>query len=408
LTGTGAVAVLTGVVTASPALSRPAIGVLARPLARWSGGTGRMGVRNALRDPRQTAATASALTIGLALIAAVSVVVQSMAASVDRQLDAGLTADYRVTGRSAITPVPEGAARAVAGVPGVRAAIPIRTARLRLDGSVRTAAAGSPGELLGHFRLPLRAGTARTGGDGLLVGSTLAAERGWKTGTAVEGQYQDGTKRTFRVAGVYADRRSLTPAAPAMIVDWAGYRAHDPRAPVERIEVDAGAARRAALERALAPWPNLELKDRAQIKHDAAGGIDLFLKLVLGLLVLSVLIAALGIVNTLALAVTERRREIGTLRALGMERHRVRRMIRYEAVVVSLFGAVLGVGTGVLLGMALQHTLAGGESGMEVLAVPYARLAMCAAAAALIGVAAAVWPARRATRTDVLRAIASE
>ncbi|MES9541620.1 FtsX-like permease family protein [Actinomadura sp. NPDC000600] len=408
LTGAGAMAVLTGVVAVSPALSRPAVRVLAWPFARWGGGTGRMGGRNALREPRQTAATASALTIGLALIAAVSVVVQSMAASVDRRLDASLTADYQVEGRSEVTPVPAGAAHAVAAVPGVRTAVTIRTARLRLAGSVPTGAAGSPGELLSHFRLPLWEGSARLRGDELLVGSTLARAHGWKAGTTIEGQYQDGTKRTFRVAGVYADRPALTPTAPALIVDWAGYRKHDSQAPVDRIEINVGTADRAALERALAPWPNLELKDRAQVEHDAAGGIDLFLRLVLGLLVLSVLIAALGIVNTLALAVTQRTREIGTLRALGMQRRQLRRMIRYEAVVVSLFGALLGVGTGALLGIALQHALAGGDSGMEVLAVPYARLATCVGAAAVIGVAAAVWPARRAARMDVLEAIAAE
>lgn len=123
---------------------------------------------------------------------------------------------------------------------------------------------------------------------------------------------------------------------------------------------------------------------------------------------LSVVVAALGIVNTLALAVTERTREIGMLRALGMQRREIRRMIRYEAVAVSLFGALLGVGTGVPLGIVLQRAMAEGGGGMEVLAIPGARLAVCVAAAALIGVVAAVWPARRAARMDVLQAIATE
>ncbi|WP_158581632.1 FtsX-like permease family protein [Actinomadura spongiicola] len=416
LVGAGAMALFAGVVVVSPVLSRPAVRALAWPFARFGGSAGRMGGRNALRDPRRTAATASALTVGLALIASVSVIVQSMAASVDRQLDAGLTADYQVTGRSRITPVAEEAAVAVAGVAGVRAAIPLRTARFRMDGSVRTAAAGSPGQLLAHFRLPLQEGTASARGDELLVGRSVAAARGWTAGTTVDGQYRDGTRRTFRVVGVYVDRPSVTPSAPSMIIDWAGYRAHDPEAPIDRIEVDVaasgpgatGPAPETALESALAPWPNLELKDRAQVKDDAAGDIALFLDLVLGLLLLSVLVAALGIVNTLALAVTERTREIGLLRALGMQRRQLRRMIRYEAVVVSLFGAVLGVGTGVVLGVVLQRVMAEGDGGMEVLAIPYGRLAVCVAAAAVIGVVAAVWPARRAARMNVLQAIATE
>ncbi|MFI0407664.1 ABC transporter permease [Actinomadura sp. 3N508] len=408
LAGTGAMALFVGVVVISPVAGRPVIRVLAWPFARFGGSAGRMGGRNALRDPRQTAATASALTIGLALIATVSVIVQSMASSVDRQLDAGLTADYQVTGRSQITPVAAEAAGAVAGVDGVRSAIAIRTARFELDGSVRTAAAGTPGELLGHFRLPLQQGTPSTGGDELLVGRSVATAQGWTVGTTIKGRYQDGTRRTFRIAGIYADRPSVTPAAPSMIINWAGYRKRDPDAPIDRIEVNVADAGRGALEAALAPWPNLELKDRAQVKDDAAGDIGLFLNLVLGLLVLSVLVAALGIVNTLALAVTERTREIGLLRAVGMERRQVRRMIRYEAVVVSLFGAAAGVGTGVVLGVVLQRVMADGDGGMEVLAIPYGRLALCVVAAAVIGVVAAVWPARRAARMNVLEAIATE
>ncbi|MFI0484794.1 ABC transporter permease [Actinomadura sp. 9N215] len=408
LAGTGAMALFAGVVVVSPALSRPVVRVLAWPFARFGGSAGRMGARNALRDPRQTAATASALMIGLALIATVSVIVQSMASSVDRQLDAGLTADYQVTGRSQITPVAAEAAGAVAGVDGVRSAIPIRTARFELDGSVRTATAGAPGELLAHFRLPLQDGTPAVRGDELLVGRSVAKSRAWTVGTAIPGRYQDGTRRTFRVAGIYADRPSVTPSAPSMIIDWAGYRTREPDAPIDRIEVNTATADRTALEAALAPWPNLDLKDRAQVKDDAAGDIGMFLNLVLGLLVLSVLVAALGIVNTLALAVTERTREIGMLRAVGMQRRQLRRMIRYEAVVVSLFGAAAGVGTGVVLGVVLQHVMAEGDGGMEVLAIPYARLAVCVAAAALIGVVAAVWPARRAARMNVLQAIATE
>ncbi|MFI0371195.1 ABC transporter permease [Actinomadura sp. 1N219] len=408
LAGAGAMALFAGVVVVSPVVGRPVIRVLAWPFARFGGSSGRMGGRNALRDPRQTAATASALTIGLALIATVSVIVQSMATSVDRQLDAGLTADYQVTGRSQITPVAAEAAGAVAGVGGVRSAIPIRTARFELAGSVRTAAAGSPGELLGHFRLPLQEGTPSARGDALLVGRSVATSQGWRVGSTIKGRYQDGTRRTFRIAGIYADRPSVTPSAPSMIIDWAGYRTRDPDAPIDRIEINVTDARRGALEAALAPWPNLELKDRAQVKDDAAGDIGLFLNLVLGLLVLSVLVAALGIVNTLALAVTERTREIGLLRAVGMQRRQLRRMIRYEAVVVSLFGAAAGVGTGLVLGIVLQRVMADGDGGMEVLAIPYGTLAVCVAAAAVIGVVAAVWPARRAARMNILEAIASE
>lgn len=430
LSGGGAAAFFVGVTVASPVISRPAAGLLGWPFARFGGAAGRMGRRNAQRDPRQTAATASALTIGLALIATVSVLTQSMSVSVNRQLEAGLTADYRITGRSRIVPVSPEALAAVARVPGVRTAVPIRDARLRLDGEVRTAMAGTPTQLATHFHLSFQSGNGgperssggggpdqrpserargRGAGDVLLVGRSVASAHGWTVGSRVAGEYQDGAKATFRVVGVYDDGKAAAPTVPPMIVDDVAYRRHVPDSQLDRIELtvapgtDAGAARR-SFEAALAPWPNLRLEDRAEIKAGAAKDIDLFLQLVLALLVLSVLVAALGIVNTLALAVVQRTREIGLLRAVGMQRSQLRRMIRYEAVVISVYGAVLGVGTGLVFGVVLQRAMAG-EAGMDALAVPYGRLLLYVAFAALIGVLAAVWPARRAARMEVLHAI---
>ncbi|WP_160823443.1 FtsX-like permease family protein [Actinomadura sp. J1-007] len=165
LSGGGAAAFFVGVTVASPVISRPAAGLLGWPFARFGGAAGRMGRRNAQRDPRQTAATASALTIGLALIATVSVLTQSMSVSVDRQLEKGLTADYRITGRSRIVPVSPEALAAVARVPGVRTAVPIRDARLRLNGEVRPAMTGTPNQLAAHFHLSFPQATAAPARD---------------------------------------------------------------------------------------------------------------------------------------------------------------------------------------------------------------------------------------------------
>ncbi|GAA2415401.1 hypothetical protein GCM10010191_27020 [Actinomadura vinacea] len=196
-----------------------------------------------------------------------------------------------------------------------------------------------------------------------------------------------------------------------MIIDGDGYRVHDPGTALERIELTLApgadpAATRRALTAALAPWPNVDLKDRQAVKDEAAGGIDLFLNLVLVLLVLSVIIAALGIVNTLALAVVERTREIGMLRAVGLQRRQLRRMIRYEAVIVSLYGGLLGLGLGVLFGVALRHGMA--DEGIDVLAVPFTRLALYLLAATTIGTLAAIWPAHHASRMNVLRAVSTD
>ncbi|GAA2586893.1 FtsX-like permease family protein [Actinomadura fulvescens] len=408
LAGGGAMAFFAGVTTLSPLISRPRAWVAGWPLARFGGMVGRMSRQNALRNPRQTAATASALMIGLALIGTVSVITRSMAVTVDKQLETGLTADYRVVGASEITPVGPAAFDAVAKVPGVRGAVAIRSARIRLAGKVQTVTAGRPRELAGHFRLRVTEGTAAARGTDLLVSRTTAAARGWRAGTVVPGEFQDGAKATFRVAGVYADQKTISHPAPGMIIDDTAYRPHAADATIDRIELtlapgaDAAATRR-GLESALAPWPSLVVKDRKTIKADAAGDIDLFLQLILALLVLSVVIAALGIVNTLALSVVERTREIGLLRAVGLQRRQLRRMIRYEAVIISVFGALLGLAIGVVFGVIVQNAMA--EDGVTELAVPVGRLLLYVPAAALIGVLAAVWPARRAARLNILDAI---
>ena len=155
---------------------------------------------------------------------------------------------------------------------------------------------------------------------------------------------------------------------------------------------------------ALAAYPNVELQDRQQAK--VRGEVNQLLGMIIALLVLSIVIAALGIVNTLALSVTERTREIGLLRAVGMSRRQLRRMLRYESVVIAAFGATLGLGIGVAFGWALQRVLA--DDGIDVLSVPFGQLALYVVAAAVLGVVAAICPARRAARMDVLRAITTE
>jgi putative ABC transport system permease protein len=157
---------------------------------------------------------------------------------------------------------------------------------------------------------------------------------------------------------------------------------------------------------ALAAYPNVELQDRQQAKAKARGEVNQLLGMIIALLVLSIVIAALGIVNTLALSVTERTREIALLRAVGMSRRQLRRMLRYESVVIAAFGATLGLGIGVAFGWALQRVLA--DDSIDVLSVPFGQLALCVVAAAVLGVVAAIWPARRAARMDVLRAITTE
>jgi hypothetical protein len=368
---------------------------------------GHLSRENAQRNPRRTAATASALMIGLTLISGASVISQSMLASADRQLDAGLVADYRVTPKSSTLTLSRQTQQALARTPGVQSAIAVSSPRLKLNGTVVKTTAGDPHELIKLHRLRLEAGVVALGRDELLVSHSTAKANSWHVGSSVPGEYGDGTEANLRVAGIYADVTDILETAPTTILGTASHQAHYPDQ-IEVIDLIAapGADRKAtetALRSALASWPNVSLKDRDGIKDQYGAEIKLLLQLVLALLALSVLIAALGIINTLALAVIERTREIGLLRAIGLQRRQVRQMIRYEAVVISVFGALLGLVIGVGFA-ALVQTFAS-DDGMEVLSIPVLQLALYVLVAAVIGVLASLWPARHASRMDILRAI---
>jgi ABC-type antimicrobial peptide transport system permease subunit len=396
----GAVLVFLGVTLLGPVVCGPVIGVLGRPATRFLGITGRLGGENARRNPRRTASTASALTIGLALSGAVTIVASSAGVSIARQ---GLGADFYVSSDAAFGPQVRDAA---AHTPGVRGAVAVRDARVALGGTVRAALAGDARAMAGPYRLTMEHGVAALGPGEVLVDHHTAASEGWTAGARVPGQFADGAQENLRVAGIYTGGGAM----PPVILNPADDRAHSASRLVNEVRItlapgaDAVAARQ-ALRSMLGAWPGLVLRDRAEMAAKARSGVDQYFALIRVLLVLSIIVAALGIVNTLALSVIERTREIGLLRAVGMDRRGLRRMIRYEAVTISVFGALTGLGLGVVLGWTVQHMAA--SSGVEVLSIPFAQLGLYVLAAGAIGVVAAAWPARRAARLDVLRAIAA-
>jgi putative ABC transport system permease protein len=361
---------------------------------------------NARRNPRRTAATASALMIGLALVAMVSVLAESMKVSVDRAFDRGFGADFTLQsgGISGFSPA---AVQAAARAPGVRSVTPVQYGNLRVAGEKVSALVAAPAALAGPLSLEIE-GSRVPGRDELLVQRRTAERRGWRVGSTVAGEYPDGAEVMLRVAGIFADNPM---ADRSYLMAPASYRPHAPGdlvnvAYVELRDGGDGGRARAALEAALATYPNVVLQDRQESRARLRDEVDGLLTMVILLLALSIVIAALGIVNTLALSVIERTREIGLLRAVGMSRRQLRRMVRYESVTIAAFGAVLGLTLGVASGWAVQRTLA--AEGVDVLSVPHAQLALYAAAAAVIGLAAAVWPAWRAARMDVLHAITTE
>ncbi|MGP4028639.1 ABC transporter permease [Actinomadura sp. 3N407] len=402
--GAGAFAVFIGVAMLAPVISVPVLRVLGAPGARLMGSPGRLARQNALRNPRRTAATAAALMIGLALITTVNVLGATMRASIDEQVNAQFGADYLVQSQGA-GGVNAEAQRKIQGTPGVVTASPTYDGEVKIDGKDVFYVAGDARVLTEAARLKIVSGSATTGPAAIMVDEDTAKDRGWKVGAVVPVQFPDGKTERLTLTGVYAKsdligprllspqahlKHTLKPAVSIMVVDTAA----------------ADAATRTALEAALAGYPNLEVADQASLKEDARAEVDGFVTFLTILLIMSVIIAAVGVINTLALSVIERTREIGLLRAIGISRRQLRRMIRLESIMIAVFGAVLGMGIGIAFGAALQNALA--DEGLGVLAIPYGTLVVYLVVAAVIGVLAALWPAWRAGRMDVLKAISTE
>ncbi|MES9540079.1 MULTISPECIES: ABC transporter permease [unclassified Actinomadura] len=402
--GAGAFAVFIGVTMLAPVISVPVMKVLGAPFARLLGSPGRLARQNALRNPRRTAATASALMIGLALITTVNVLGATMRASIDEQVDAQFGADYlvEVEGAGGISTE---AVQKIGATPGVASASSTYEGDAKIDNKKAWYMSGDVAVIAKAARLKITSGGTAIGDAGIMVDEATAKARGWKVGTAVPVQFTDGRTERLTVAGVYA-RSDLV--GPRLISQQAHLR-HTVKPTVAAVVVDASApsaATKSALESTLKDYPNLKVSDQASLKADARKQVDGFVTFLTILLVMSVIIAAVGVINTLALSVIERTREIGLLRAIGISRRQLRRMVRLESIMIAVFGAVLGMGIGVAFGAALQNALA--DKGLGVLAVPYGTLVVYLLVAAVIGVLAALWPAWRAGRMDVLKAISTE
>ncbi|WP_240809908.1 ABC transporter permease [Actinomadura sp. WMMA1423] len=402
--GAGAFGVFIGVTMLAPVISVPVMKVLGAPFARLLRSPGRLARQNALRNPRRTAATASALMIGLALITTVNVMGATMRASVDEQVDAQFGADYlvEVEGAGGIS---ADAARKVGATPGVVSASPTYEGDAKINDKRAWYMAGDVAVIAKAARLKMVSGGTAIGDSGIMVDEATAKARGWKVGAAVPVQFTDGRTERLTLTGVYA-RSDLI--GPRLISQQAHLR-HTVTPSVAAIVVDASApsaATKSALESTLKAYPNLKVSDQASLKADARKQVDGFVTFLTILLVMSVIIAAVGVINTLALSVIERTREIGLLRAIGISRRQLRRMIRLESIMIALFGALLGMGIGVAFGAALQNALA--DEGLGVLSIPYGTLVVYLLVAVVIGVLAALWPAWRAGRMDVLKAISTE
>ncbi|SBT91354.1 putative ABC transport system permease protein [Streptomyces sp. DI166] len=403
--GIGAVLLIIGVFILTPLLSRPLIAA-ATPVMRIFGVSGKLARQNSVRNPRRTAATASALMIGLTLITGMTVMAGSLQQGIDKMASSALRADYVVSmanGNYLSTDVD----RTLRELDGVTATSPLRNAPSRIGGETEYLTGVDGSSITQLTELPVDSGAFEVGGGKVVVDDETAKSKGWRAGSTFTVHYEDGKSDKLTVAGVYEgnemirgimiDNRILTPhlEEPA-----------DMQVMVKTAD-GTSEATKDRLEKALGNNPAIAVQDKKDISNEIAQMFTLILNMVYGLLAMAVIVAVLGVINTLAMSVFERSQEIGMLRAVGLDRKGIKRMVRLESLVISLFGGVLGIGLGVFFGWAAGELLAAKMPTYELI-LPWTRMGVFLLLAAVVGVLAALWPARRAARLNMLAAIKSE
>lgn len=410
-TATGAVLTLVAFVVLGPVLSSVAVRVLGAPVAAARGVTGVLARRNALRSPKRTAATATALMIGVAVVSLFTVLGASMKETMNRTVDRSFAGDVAISvqlygaGGAGLSPR---IAPTVARLPQVRDAVGLGRGIAEVDGHGRQLTVTDPAVLSRLLDLgTVRGSLAGLGAHSLAVARSEADKHGWTTGSWITVAFADGQRAAFTVGAVY-DRADLAGDYLITRAAWAPHHVQD-RDTLVAIGFRPGvstAEGKAAVVRAVAPFGAPDVQTKAEYAASSAAGIDTFLTLIYALLALAVLIALLGIANTLTLAVHERTRELGLLRAVGQTRGQLRAMVRWESVVVAAFGTAGGLVLGGFLGWALVR--ATDTTGSGAFTIPPAQLAVVLLVGVAAGVLAGWRPARRAARLDVLRAIAAE
>lgn len=403
-TGLSAMLGITAVVVLSAWLARPfvrLVGILLR------GSTmGRLATLNAERNPRRTAATASALTIGVTLMTIMAIFTTSATASANASIDRAIGADFVITDAS-FRPFSPDVLDAVSALPSTQAATSVRTAPAQKSAATTFVFAVDPVVLPQMLTLEFTGGSLDSLTEGNVgIDSLLAEEFGLEVGDTTTATFPSGD-RDVVVGGIYVSAALLN----GFLTNAADAELYGLPEGLGGIYVNSvpGADRdvaRTELEEALADYPTLQVQDNSQLKQDFEAQINRLLGFVFALLGLAVLIAMLGIVNTMQMSVVERTRELGMLRAVGSQRKQVRTMIVLEALMLGSFGALLGVCLGIIYGVIMRYVME--PFGLEVVAIPWPLLVLFVVAGALGGVVAAWWPAVRASRLNVLQAIATQ
>jgi putative ABC transport system permease protein len=398
---------LLGVAGFAPALVTTLAAVVGIPAKRLGGAAGRLAAENATRNPARTASTAAALMIGLALVSFVAVLGNGVHGSVDRAIERQVTADWVVTSQNGWSAFPAAAGRAAAKVPGVALASDIRSDRGRIGDANVSVNGVDPATIARVYHFDWKQGSnatlARLDGHGALVKQAFGRKHHLGVGDTFTLRSPAGTPVRLTVAGIFQPPRVME-VLGGVVISQAAFDRTFTR-PSNSLTLIEGSPTQAGLDRALAAFPDAKAQTQHAYVKAQSSFIDKMLNLLYVLLALSVIVSLFGMLNTLVLSVFERTRELGMLRAVGMTRRQARRMVRHESVITALIGAALGLPLGIMLAAAVTHAL--GKYGVTF-SVPVASLVVFAVAAIIAGVLAAIAPARRAARLNVLEALQYE
>ncbi|MGZ4177860.1 MAG: ABC transporter permease [Solirubrobacteraceae bacterium] len=410
LMGLGAVLIFIGVALLSARIVPTLANWLGWPATKIAGTIGELARDNTIRNPQRTASTASALMIGLALVTFVTVLSAGIIANFKNAVNDVFTGDYAITAQNNFSPIPIAAGQAAARAPGVVAVGDVRAGQGRVLGSNEQLTAVNPdiGRVVHlHWKHGSQAVLATLGANGAFVDDGYASKHHLSVGSPLVVTTPTGGRVPLVVKGIFKPPNGGSPFGPVTMSAATWDRAYpEPQNLYTLVKTTGGesAANQAALKGVMAAFPNAKVQTREQFINNQISGLSSVLNILYVLLALSIIVSLFGIINTLVLSVFERTREIGMLRAVGTSRRQVRRMIRHESVITALIGSVLGI----LLGIAFGALLAARDSSSIAFVIPVGRLIIFLIASWLVGLVAAIFPARRAAKLNPLQALAYE